>query len=424
MIQHATFDHQMNPTPLPCADDLPEMLDFLKCMVSVNSFTANTEGVNAVADLVTSQFAPLGFVGTRVPTTNQGFGDHLFLSTKRRAGLPTIALISHLDTVYSAEEELLNDFAWRVEGNRIYGPGTNDIKGGTAMAWMMLHAMHREWPTVCSSANWVVALNACEEVDSEDFGAACQRQFPKEQTACLLFEADGGTSDAFRVVRQRKGRGTFRIQTIGRGAHAGAQHARGANAVVELARIVGKLHGLTDYDAGLTVNIGSIRGGTVENRVPHEATASLEMRAWSLSAYQAAESAILATCGQGKIRSADGYPCSSRVETIHATAPWPDNSQTQKLVEIWESAGAALSIAVESEARGGLSDGNVLWPHFPTIDGLGPCGDFSHCSERSADGAKEQEWVDVDSFVRKSQLNAAAIATLIREPNRWGCHPK
>ncbi len=62
--------------------------------------------------------------------------------------------------------------------------------------------------------------------------------------------------------------------------------------------------------------------------------------------------------------------------------------------------------------RGGLSDGNVLWRTFPTLDGLGPCGDACHCSERSPDGAKEQEWVDAASFVPKMVLNALAIRSL------------
>ncbi len=409
----------MNLTPLPCAHDLPEVLDFLKRLVSVNSFTGNVSGVKALSDLITSQFAPMGFSETRVPTARKEFGDHLFLNTKPQEHLPTIALISHLDTVYPAEEERLNDFTWRQEGHRIHGPGTNDIKGGTALVWMMLHAMNREWPEVFASANWVVAHNACEEVDSVDFGDACKDLLPKGRTACLLFEADGGSPDAFRVVRQRKGRGTFHIHTVGRGGHAGAQHQRGANAISELALLVGKLHALTDYNAGLTVNIGSIHGGTVDNRVPHEASLSLEMRAWTLPAYQAAESAILSLGGEGSIRSADGFACSSRVEKVQATPPWPENPQTQALVEVWQSAGEALSIPVEPQERGGLSDGNVLWSLFPTLDGLGPCGDFSHCSERDADGSKEQEWVDASSFERKCQLNASAIAELIQNPALW-----
>ena len=69
------------------------------------------------------------------------------------------------------------------------------------------------------------------------------------------------------------------------------------------------------------------------------------------------------------------------------------------------------------EERGGLSDGNLLWDLAPTIDGLGPCGDNDHCSERSADGTKEPEYVDLDSFVPKALLNVLAIVDLAQSGN-------
>jgi glutamate carboxypeptidase len=64
------------------------------------------------------------------------------------------------------------------------------------------------------------------------------------------------------------------------------------------------------------------------------------------------------------------------------------------------------------QERGGLSDGNYLWHFVPTIDGLGPWGDNDHCSERTPDGAKLPEYVDVTSFVPKAALNTLAITRL------------
>ena len=49
---------------------------------------------------------------------------------------------------------------------------------------------------------------------------------------------------------------------------------------------------------------------------------------------------------------------------------------------------------------------------MPTLDGLGPWGDNDHCSERSADGAKLPEFVDVSTFVPKAILNTTAIQAL------------
>ena len=67
---------------------------------------------------------------------------------------------------------------------------------------------------------------------------------------------------------------------------------------------------------------------------------------------------------------------------------------------------------IGGEERGGLSDANLIWDEVPTLDGLGPWGDNDHCSERSADGSKVPEFVEVSSFVPKAVLNVTAILKL------------
>jgi hypothetical protein len=52
-------------------------------------------------------------------------------------------------------------------------------------------------------------------------------------------------------------------------------------------------------------------------------------------------------------------------------APWPDNEGTKALLSAYRVAGVRLGMRVVAERRGGLSDGNLLWSHAPTIDGLG-----------------------------------------------------
>ena len=80
---------------------------------------------------------------------------------------------------------------------------------------------------------------------------------------------------------------------------------------------------------------------------------------------------------------------------------------------IWQHAARALDLAIEPEDRGGLSDGNLLWHAVPTIDGLGPYGDNDHCSDRSEDGTKVPEYVEISSFVPKAALNVRAILLLL-----------
>ncbi len=393
-----------------CENALPATLEILRGMVAINSFTENAAGVNRLGEFTAECFASLGFSPTYAQAPMANYGRHLVLKRKWIEGAPTIALISHLDTVYPVEEEVRNHFQWRREGERIYGPGTNDIKGGTALLHQTLSALAEVRPEVFAATNWVVLLNACEETISEDFGKLCRVHLPADALACLIFEADGGEGDDFTLVSARKGRATFFLDVEGRGAHAGSQHRNGANAIAELARLVLEIESMTDFSKALTVNVGSIRGGTVMNRVPHEAHAEMEMRAFDPVLYAATRKRIFDLAGPGKIAG-----CTVRVTLDHETGPWSPNAATDRLIEIWTRTGAALGMKVGSLDRGGLSDGNVLWNYFPTVDGLGPRGDFCHCSEQSADGSKVQEYVEVSSFVPKAVLNATAILQLLAQ---------
>jgi len=102
-----------------------------------------------------------------------------------------------------------------------------------------------------------------------------------------------------------------------------------------------------------------------------------------------------------------------KVEILTESPPWPRNPDTDRLAAVWQEAGLELGIPVNVEERGGLSDGNLIWDAVPTLDGLGPWGDNDHCSERSADGSKLPEYVEVSSFVPKAALNAFAILKLL-----------
>jgi glutamate carboxypeptidase len=398
-----------------CAGLWPEAKKFLQEMVTLNSFTTHPLQVNRVGELVASRFGRLGFTPSFVPHASDVYGSHLVLKHAPQAGRPTVALLAHLDTVFPPDEEVKNAFHWREEGSRIYGPGTNDIKGGIALIFLMLAVLQEQWPDLFNSVNWVVLCNACEEIDSEDFGVVCRQQLPPDTLACLIFEADGEKGDRGRLVTERKGRATFRIDVRGRGAHAGSQHARGANAIVQLGRVIGDLDALTNYDAGLTVNVGTICGGTVINRVPETASAELEVRASSVRVFEDAKNSIRALEGVGDLRSRDedAHPCQIQVSQIDETVPWPKNDASERLFSFWEAAGRETGCEVTAGSRGGLSDGNVLWSYFPTLDGLGPQGDHAHCSENDPAIGKEQEYVEAGSFVPKAVLNIAAIARLV-----------
>ncbi|MCI0518961.1 MAG: M20/M25/M40 family metallo-hydrolase [Chloroflexi bacterium] len=396
-------------------DRLPQALEILRQMVSVNSFTANAAGVNSLGELTAAVFARLGFWAEFVQSENSAYGRHLFLHRAGAGGglAGAVGMVAHLDTVFPPEEEARHDFAWRPDGNRIYGPGTVDIKGGTVMIYLVLEALQACARDVFEATPWLVALNASEETLGDDFARLCRERLPQDARACLVFEGGTVSKKGWPVVVSRKGRATYRVRVEGKSAHAGNYHANGANAIVELARATLKIAALTDYEQALTFNVGVVSGGSVVNRVPHAAEAHVEMRAFHPAVFEQGVAAMLALNGDSESASADGYRCKVRMALEEQTAPWPENEGTQRLFAVWQSAAQTLGLTLLPEKRGGLSDGNLLWAHFPTLDGLGPSGDNAHCSERSADGGKDQEYVLATSFVPKALLNTLAILDLV-----------
>ncbi len=394
--------------------NLPDYLEMLRQMVEINSFTAHAAGVNALGQVTAALFAQLGFKAEFVQSAMPNYGKHLVLTRNGRTN-KTIGLVSHLDTVFPAEEEARNNFHWREEGDRIYGPGTVDIKGGTVLIYMMLDALSTHAPEQYEAINWVILIDAAEEAEAEDFGQLCIDRLEGPDTlACLIFEGGSKVDDTYQVVVARKGMAVFQVKTEGRSSHAGSFHPNGANAVVQMAHTILKLAALTDYSRDVTVNVGTMRGGVVTNRVPHEAESWLEMRTFRPEVYEETINKILALDGEADVvSSADGFACTVDVNLYRKTPPWARNKATDRLFEIWRETGAELGFTVLPEERGGLSDGNHFWQRIPSLDGLGPSGGNAHCSERSEDGSKDQEFVLVSSFVPKATLNTMAVLSLI-----------
>ena len=393
---------------------LPAGLEILQHMVGINSFTLNRDGIKQLGQYTAECFAPLGFTAEFIPSTNTQFGEHLIL-TRRGKGPKSIAMVSHLDTVFPPDEEARNNFHWQVEGNRLFGPGTNDIKGGTVVMWLVLAALRKLAPAEFEATTWKLFLNSSEEMFSPDFGNLCRARLENNNTlAALVFESEGRLGKEHLMVVARKGRATWRVTANGRGAHAGSSHGQGANAIVQLGRVIDRIAALSDSAKDLTVNIATISGGTVLNRVPHEAVAEGEFRAFSPEVYEQTKAALLALAGAGDVRArTDRFPCEVKVEILTESLPWPRNAATDRLFEFWRTAGEMAGYPTNLQERGGLSDGNLIWDAVPTLDGLGPWGDNSHCSERSADGSKLPEYVERGSFVPKAATNALAILKLL-----------
>lgn len=283
------------------------------------------------------------------------------------------------------------------------------------MILMIMEALLALSRDLFDEITWVILANAAEERWSYDFGELCRQRLLEHSLAALVFEAGYFEDNQLTLVTSRKGMAVYDIKIEGKSAHAGNGHSAGANALVQMAEIIQKISNLTNLDKDLTFNIGVLRGGTVPNRVPHYAEARGEMRTFNKKFFDEGVQNLLELNSLPPLRSKDGvFSCNIDIEVILENPPWPPNKATEELFEVWNNAAKTLGMTIIPEARGGLSDGNQIWDQIPTIDGLGPSGRHAHCSERSPDGSKDQEYVTISSFIPKAILNVLAIRNLVK----------
>ena len=179
-------------------------------------------------------------------------------------GAPVI-LSGHIDTVHPAG--LFGYPCVRIEGNKIYGPGVADCKGGAVAGFMAMDALERAG---FKDRPVTLVLQTDEETGSRQSKKKTVEYMcakAKGAVAFLNLEGMGRTKEgASRITVARKGIERLLIKVYGKEAHASNCAIDGANAIVQASRMIVELDKLKDHD-GVTCNIGTIKGGSVSNTV-------------------------------------------------------------------------------------------------------------------------------------------------------------
>ena len=96
--------------------------------------------VNAMMDLASAELARVGAAIHRVPGAD-GYGDVVIAEIAGQCADPEILVLGHLDTVHP-EGSLADVLPWRRDGDKVFGPGCYDMKGGLYLAYYA-HAVWR-----------------------------------------------------------------------------------------------------------------------------------------------------------------------------------------------------------------------------------------------------------------------------------------
>jgi glutamate carboxypeptidase len=340
-----------------------EVLEGIRTWVEIESQSADTDGVNRMVSKVAADFSSSGARVNRI-RGRDGYGDHLSIRSSWGADGPGILVLCHIDTVHP-RGTLAAHLPFRVDGDRAFGPGIYDMKGGAYLAFAAFRALARSGKTTPLPIEFVITSD--EEVGSPTSRVLIEQAAARAKYVLVTEPArDGG-----KIVTARKGVARYVLTAHGRPAHAGARHEEGRSAILELARQVVHLEAMTDYDRGLTLNVGQIGGGTADNVVPQLAWANIDIRIATMADAEAVHR---------KLKSLKPYNRDVRLELSGGLnrPPYEQNSGVMRLYDHARRVAREIDIELVGVKTGGGSDGNFTAHLVPTLDGLGVDGNGAH----------------------------------------------
>jgi glutamate carboxypeptidase len=389
-----------------------QLLAELTRHVAINTGTGNLEGIDRYRAILAEDLQHLGFATREaaskpLPLLSCDGGSVMAANhlVARRTGSKAnrILLNGHMDTVFPASDEFQ---ALSIEPDgTIHGPGVLDMKGGIVVMLNALRAL--DAGGYLNQSNITVLFNSDEETGSLGSRELVE-VLARQHDVGLVFEG----SRENRMTRSRKGLGQVRLKVTGRESHAGAAHEQGVSANLGLAHELIAIEQLTDYQRGVTVNVGVMHGGEKRNTIPGCADASVDLR------YKTVKDGEYLLAAIDKIASTPyvvnpSYPGLPKTEVwglLHRPAKQP-NIDVDALIA--EAMGLSQIIGEPIEGSiysGGGTDGSIAQAAgLPTLDTLGLNGEGAH---------SVREKTSLPSLIARTKLAAVLILRQINGNQR------
>lgn len=295
---------------------------------------------------------------------------------------PTLCLCAHLDTV-DVEAMTIPPFEPRLEGNRIYGRGSCDMKGGLAAVLSAAVALAEQ----SVKGKLILALVCDEEytsVGADDFVRRHQAD------ACILTEP----SD-LKMIIAHKGFRWGKVITSGKSAH-GSRWDIGESAISKMGRILVELDELdqnvlrkrTDPLVGpASMHVSLIKGGTGVSTYASTCCIHIERR--TLPSENMAEV-------QRELEEVIHKGCAdAEIEWYFDRPPFSCDTQEKIVASVQQAYQQVTGKDVEIAGWGVWTDAAIFQrAGIPTVN-IGPAGFGLH---------EPVEWVNLDSVVQTTAI--------------------
>jgi len=366
--------------------DADEIAADIARWAAVESPSTDPAAVNRMMDLAAETMAALGAEVERF-TGLIGVGDAVKAHFAWGEG-PGIMVLGHLDTVHLVGT-VADELPVRREGDRLYGPGVLDMKGGMYLA---AHALAR----VIKARDRLAVPVTFLFIPDEEIGSPASRGLiEREAGKCKYVLVPEPGKETFVTGRHAVLR--FNLATFGKPAHAGRAQGPGRSAISVMARLITEIEGFSDVGKEITYRVGNIDGGTFVNVVPAVCRAEVLCVAPTHEAFE-------------EIRGRMGALTSPDPDVRLEVTPGPVrplfqiDAGTRDLCGLAGRIARDLGLDLGEGQYGGGSDGNFTGAlGIPTLDGLGPTGDGVHT---------KQEYLDVSSLVPRARLLAGLYEAL------------
>lgn len=365
-------------------DHKAQMMDLWQDLVNQDSPASYREGVDLVAKRV---FKELEEAGASTRWDEEGKALIAEIPGDSRA---PVLLLGHIDTVFPVGEAARRPFT--VEGSRVTGPGALDMKGGVAVMLSALKALHSAG---FSGRPLKVILVSDEEIAHNGSKATVMLQ--REARGCAAcFNCETGYEDNSLVIG-RKGGVVFKAAVHGIAAHAGNNPRQGRSAIWEMAKKIDDIQNMTDWDKGITFNVGTIKGGTVSNAIPGYCEVEGDIRFQDPDISPFVKEELLKVLNHTYIEG-------TKTELLlyhEGMLPMKMTEENRKLFEFVKKTGEENGIPVsEGKLVGGSDSGYVVYAGVPTVCAMGVKGRFNHTRD---------EYALKDSLFERAKLLGAVI---------------
>ena len=354
--------------------NIEQYMKDLEYLVNIDCNAQNFAGIDKVADYLAKDFTGPMWRVKRVDC-GPDCAKPLVITNTDDADYD-VTLCCHMDTVFPDGTVAVRPFS--VKGDRAYGPGVSDMKCCCLQGTHVLKAM--EAAGTLKDLKVCLAFNSEEEIGSTHVLSWFQ-ELGSHSKYCLVLEA--ARANGARVL-ERKGVCHYQVKLKGRAAHAGNAPQDGRSAINEMAYWILQLAALTNFETGMTVNTGVVKGGSGYNSVAADAFMDIDLRVVDKAQISIMEEAFAKL--QEHARAAE---IETEITVVSSMPPMASTPETAGLVEIIDNASREFGLSTEWVKAGGGSDGNhMAGAGATTVDGIGPTG---------AGGHSEAEYLELKS---------------------------